>query len=261
MNPESIRELLDSVRRGDLDVDAAMARLRDLPFADLGHTKLDLHRELRRGQPEAIFCAGKTPAQVVDIARRMAQSGQTLLMTRVSPEQQVAVAREFPEAPLEYNPAARTIVWRQRLPRMKQGKVAVICAGTSDIPVAEEAAVTAETFGSPALRLFDCGVAGIHRLLAQRAIFDTARVIVVCAGMEGALASVVAGMVRVPVVAVPTSVGYGASFHGLAALLAMLNSCSPGISVVNIDNGYGAGCLADMINAIGEPKPLPPETT
>lgn len=254
MNPDLLRELLTQLQTGEVDVDTALTRLRDLPFADLGHTKVDLHRELRRGQPEGIFCAGKTPEQVVAIARRMGESGQTLLMTRVTPEQREALARELPDAPLDYNPQARTIVWKQRDPRMKSGTVAVVCAGTSDIPVAEEAAVTAEAFGSPVQRVFDCGVAGIHRLFANRETLDAARVIIVCAGMEGALASVVAGIVRVPVIAVPTSVGYGASFHGLAALLAMLNACSPGISVVNIDNGYGAGCLADMINALAEPQ-------
>jgi len=260
MNPDTLRDLLVAVQSGDLNVEEALGRLRDLPFADLGHTKLDLHRELRRGQPEAIFCSGKTPEQVVAIARRMAESGQTLLMTRVSSEQQVALSRALPDAPLDYNSQARTIVWQQRPPRQKSGTVAVVCAGTSDVPVAEEAAVTAETFGSPVQRLFDCGVAGIHRLFAHRQTIDDARVIIVCAGMEGALASVVAGIVRVPVIAVPTSVGYGASFHGLAALLAMLNACSPGISVVNIDNGYGAGCLADMINGLAEAKTNGPES-
>ena len=254
MNPESLRTLLEEVRSGEVEVAEAMTRLRDLPFADLGHTKLDLHRELRRGQPEAIFCAGKTPAQLLEIVRRMAQARQNILMTRVTPEQRETLEREFPGAPLEINAAARTIFWPHvEIPR-KSGKVLVICAGTSDIPVAEEAAVTARAFGSEVQSLHDLGVAGIHRIMAHRPALDSARVIIVAAGMEGALASVVAGMVRAPVIAVPTSVGYGASFHGLAALLAMLNSCSPGVCVLNIDNGYGAGCLADMINAIGEPR-------
>lgn len=253
MKTEAIRQLLDEVRQGLVTTDEAMNRLRDLPFADLGHTKLDLHRELRRGQPEAIFCAGKTIEQLLAIVRRMAESGQNILMTRVTDAQREALVATFPDAPLEVHDAARLVFWCQKAVPRKTGRVAVVCAGTSDIPVADEAAITARAFGSPTDCLYDLGVAGIHRILAHRSVLDAARVLVVVAGMEGALASVVGGMVRVPVIAVPTSIGYGASFHGLAALLAMLNSCSPGVSVVNIDNGYGAGCLADMINGLAEP--------
>ncbi len=252
MNVRNLRELLDGVRRGDTPVEAALERLRALPFDDMGHTKLDLHRELRRGHPEAIYCAGKTAGQVVEIARRMAGAGQNVLMTRLTPEQRAALQAAFPGEPIDYNELARTAFWLCNPIVQKNGIVAVACAGTSDIPVAEEAAVTARAYGSKVETFYDCGVAGIHRLLAVRELLDRARVIVVVAGMEGALASAVAGLMRAPIIAVPTSIGYGASFGGLAALLSMLNSCSPGVAVVNIDNGYGAGLMADMINTLGE---------
>lgn len=248
MTPEALRELLEQVRRGTTPVDAALEHLRDLPYADLGHTKLDLHRHLRRGQPEAIFGQGKTAEQVCSIAGRLASSGQNVLVTRATPEHAEALRTLYPNEPIEYHSAARLILWRRAPVAAKSGIVAVVCAGTTDMPVAEEAALTAQAFGNHVERIYDVGVAGIHRLLAHRDRLVAARVLIVVAGMEGALPSVVAGLVRAPVIAVPTSVGYGANFHGLSALLTMLNSCSPGIAVVNIDNGFGAGCLADLIN-------------
>ncbi len=253
MNLESLRELLTSVQSGEITVEEAERRLGGMPFEDLGHTKIDFHRPLRTGSPEAIYCERKTPEQVIEIAERMTGRGQSALMTRLSPGQREALRRAHPEAPIEFCDLARAALWRVGAPpAQKRGRVAALCAGTSDLPVLEEAVFTARAFGSPVDVFSDCGVAGIHRLLAHREALGAARVILVVAGMEGALASVVGGLARAPVIAVPTSVGYGASFGGLAALLTMLNSCAPGVAVVNIDNGFGAGLLADKINALGE---------
>jgi NCAIR mutase (PurE)-related protein len=245
VNADSIRELFDQVRRGKLSPDAAVDRLRHLPFEDLGFANLDHHRALRNGMPEVIFGPGKTPAQVASIFSRLAKHGGNILATRVSAEQLAAVKKKVPK--VEYQALARAITLRRDRKKHGKGIIAVVSAGTSDIPVAEEAVVTAEMMGNDVEHLYDVGVAGIHRLLANRASLTRARVVIVCAGMEGALPSVVGGLVGVPLVAVPTSVGYGASFGGLAALLAMLNSCAPGVTVVNIDNGYGAGVFAARV--------------
>ena len=250
MTPERIQRLLELVKAGDLGVEAAMAQLARLPFEDLGFARVDHHRTLRQGFPEVIFCEGKTVEQVVAIARRIVDAGATMLATRADPARQEVLARELPGA--ECNALARTVVVKGEETKMPAcaGTVMLVAAGTSDLPVAEEAAVTAEVMGSPVERLYDVGVAGIHRLLASHERLLSASVIVVVAGMEGALPSVVGGLVEVPVVAVPTSVGYGASFGGLAALLGMLNSCASGVTVVNIDNGFGAGVAASKINRI-----------
>lgn len=246
MNRTQIEGLLRSVRAGETSVDAALERLRDLPFEDLGFAKVDHHRALRTGMPETIFSEGKTPEQVAEIFTRMAKAGGNVLATRASREVFAAVAAAEPRA--EYHARARAIVLEQTKAEPGKGMVAVVCAGTSDLPVAEEAAVTARLMGNTTELIADVGVAGIHRLLAQKDLLQRARVLVVCAGMEGALPTVVAGMVKAPVVAVPTSVGYGASFGGVAALLGMLNSCAPNVSVVNIDNGFGAASIASLIN-------------
>ena len=246
MNNEKLRELLKAVKAGRVTPNEAAERLRHMPFEDLGFAKLDHHRALRCGFPEVIFCQGKTVDQVVAIVGRMVEHGQTILATRAVPEVFEAVHSEHPEA--VYYPAARAIVLAGSEPcRPYSGLVAIVSAGTSDQPVAEEARVTAEAMGCRTATFYDVGVAGIHRLLAQSQALARATVVIVVAGMEGALASVVGGLVDVPVIAVPTSVGYGASFHGLAPLLTMLNSCAAGVGVVNIDNGFGAGYLAAMI--------------
>ena len=226
--------------------DDAVERLRHLPFEDLGFAKVDHHRALRQGMPEVIFAQGKTPRQVAEIFRRLAEHGGNVLATRATEEQYAAVAAKVDRA--EYRPLARAIVLKRDRKRYGKGVIAVVSAGTSDIPVAEEAVVTAELMGNKVQHIYDVGVAGIHRLLAHRGALGQARVIVVCAGMEGALPSVVGGLVGVPVIAVPTSVGYGAAFEGLAALLGMMNSCASNVSVVNIDNGFGAGYVASLIN-------------
>lgn len=236
---------------GQVSPGTAVERLRSLPFEDLGFAKLDHHRALRQGFPETIFAQGKTPEQVAAIVSRMREHGSNVLATRCSPEAVAAVLAEHPDA--EHHPSARAIRILVSPPTPQHGYVAVACAGTSDMPVADEAAFTCETFGVEVRRVYDVGVAGIHRLFEQRAVLEQAHVIIVCAGMEGALPSVVAGLVDVPVIAVPTSVGYGASFGGVTALLAMLNSCATGVSVVNIDNGYGAGALAALINRLAQP--------
>ncbi len=251
MNADELRALLESVRDGTADVDRVVERLRRLPFEDLGFATLDHHRELRRGYGEAIFCSGKTVEQVVAIAERMVEYGHTnVLATRADPAQLEELARRVPA---RLHPEARMAVLNPRAVTA-EGLVCVCSAGTSDMPVAEEAALTAEALGSRVERLYDVGVAGIHRLLSRREILGRARAVVAVAGMEGALASVVGGLVACPVIAVPTSVGYGASLGGLAALLGMLNSCSPGVSVVNIDNGFGAGYLANLINRAPGPE-------
>ena len=245
MNPTSLLELLAEVERGTLSPQAASDRLANLPFEDIGHTRIDHHRHLRNGLPEVIYAAGKTPAQTAEIFARMAAAGSSVLATRATPDHAAATLTETPQA--VYHAAARAITLQQSEPSTPQPCIAVLCAGTSDIPVAEEAAVTADLFGSRVLRLYDVGVAGLHRLLSVRDQLAEAHVVIVCAGMEGALPSVVGGLVAVPVIAVPTAVGYGASFSGATALLGMLNSCSPNVSVVNIDNGFGAAYTATLI--------------
>ncbi|MFH2036869.1 MAG: nickel pincer cofactor biosynthesis protein LarB [Candidatus Zixiibacteriota bacterium] len=252
MNKEHLRLLLENIKNGEIDVDAAMESLKSMPYDDLGFAKLDTHRDLRKGFPEVIFCQGKTIDQIVMIFQRFLEMGQTVMATRAEPEVYKAVNKKFKEA--VYHEAAR-IILLGRVPEPKNGEyIAVICAGTSDIPVAEEAAVTAEVMGNRVDRLFDIGVAGVHRLLDNKERLFKANVVVTVAGMEGALASVVGGMVDKPVIAVPTSIGYGANFHGLSALLSMLNCCSPGVSVVNIDNGFGGGYMAALINLMSSRK-------
>lgn len=248
MNAESIRKLFDEVRKGKLTPDDAVARLRHMPFEDLGFAKVDHHRALRAGMPEVILGQGKTPAQVVGIFTRLAKHGGNVLATRADAKQFAAVKKKV--RAVEYRELARAIVLHRDPTNYGKGIIAVVSAGTSDIPVAEEAVVTAELMGNEVEHFYDVGVAGIHRLLANREALMEARVIIVCAGMEGALPSVVGGLVGVPVIAVPTSVGYGASFQGLAALLGMLNSCASNVSVVNIDNGFGAGYVASLINRL-----------
>ena len=248
MDQEQLRTLLEQVRSGAVEVDAAVERMRHLPFEDLGFAKVDHHRALRHGMPEVIFAQGKTPEQVVAIAERLLEHSANVLITRADRECAAAVAEKLPGG--EYFPLSRAIrFWRDHTVRGK-GTVAVVCAGTSDIPVAEEARLTAEVMGNEVDSINDIGVAGIHRLMSSRERLSKARVVVVCAGMEGALPSAVGGLVSCPVIAVPTSVGYGASFNGLAALLGMLNSCSSNVTVVNIDNGFGAGYVASLINRL-----------
>jgi hypothetical protein len=249
MNGDALRRLLDGVRDGRVDTAKAhgqlTAALREQPFEDLGFAKIDHHRDVRLGFPEVILGLGKTPDQVAAIAAQIVTRNSPLLVTRADEAAWKAVEQRVPGA--TYHPVARCITLAGEIERGK-GTIVLCSAGTSDVPVAEEAAVTAELLGNTVDRIYDVGVAGIHRVLAQRDRLASARVVIVVAGMEGALPSVVAGMVGVPVIGVPTSVGYGASFGGVAALLGMLNSCANGVSVVNIDNGYGAGCIASMIN-------------
>jgi len=246
MNRSQIEALLDEVRSGSTSVADALDRLRNLPFEDLGFAKVDHHRALRTGMPEVIFAESKTPAQVAAIFARMAKAGGNVLATRASSEVCSAVLSVEPRA--EYHEMARAITLTQTQSEAGKGTVAVVCAGTSDLPVAEEAAVTARLMGNTVELIADVGVAGIHRLLAQQSSLTSARVLIVCAGMEGALPTVVGGLVRAPVIAVPTSVGYGASLGGIAALLGMLNTCAPNVCVVNIDNGFGAACIASLVN-------------
>ncbi len=244
MDRDSLKRLLDDVAGGRTGVDEAVERLRTLPFEDTGYARIDHHRELRRGFPEVIFCEGKTPDQITGIATRIIEHGSDLLATRCSPEQFEAVSSSIEGA--VYHEDGRLFAVRQADPDEK-GFVAVVAGGTSDMPVSEEAALTAQYLGCRVGRFYDVGVAGLHRLLSSWDDIGKADVIIVVAGMEGALASVVAGMAAAPVIAVPTSIGYGASFGGLAALLAMLNSCAGGVTVVNIDNGFGAAYAAAVI--------------
>ena len=246
MKEESLRALLAAVREGAVDVDRAVEELRRLPFESLGFARVDHHRAIRCGFPEVIFCPGKTPEQIAAIFARLAETGHNVLATRADEEAYRAVIAVCPGA--EYHQLARAITLRQGEQEAPIGHVALVAAGTSDLPVAEEARITAEVMGQRVTTHYDVGVAGIHRLLGEVAELHQANVIVVAAGMEGALASVVGGLVAVPVIAVPTSVGYGASFGGLAALLTMLNSCAAGVTVVNIDNGFAAGYTAAVIN-------------
>jgi NCAIR mutase (PurE)-related protein len=243
-----LQKLFADVRARRITPDEAVTRLRHLPFEDLGFAKVDHHRTLRAGMPEVIFGKGKSPRQVAAIFSRLAEHGGNVLATRADEAQFASVRALVPKA--EYRELARAIVLRQEHKRHGKGKIVVVSAGTSDIPVAEEALVTAEIMGNDVQHVYDVGVAGIHRLLANRNALAHARVVIVCAGMEGALPSVVGGLVGAPVIAVPTSVGYGAAFEGLAALLGMLNSCASNVSVVNIDNGFGAGYVASLINRL-----------
>ena len=252
MTRETILELLRSVRAGETAPETALRELAKLPYEDAGFARIDHHRHLRLGLPEVIYAAGKTPAQVGEIFARMATAGGSVLATRADAKAAAAVIERVPEA--VYHEQAR-IIGLRRPESGNHGSLAVVCAGTSDLPAAEEAAVTAEYLGLRVFRVWDAGVAGLHRILAERETLRAARAVIVCAGMEGALPSVVGGLVAAPVIAVPTSVGYGAAFGGVAALLGMLNSCSPNVCVVNIDNGFGAAYVAAMMvrgHAAGE---------
>ena len=250
MNRDTLTRILERYRRGDTDLAAALGELKDFPSASLGgYAQLDSHRELRTGHPEVIYCAGKTPAQLRGILGRLLAGQSAILATRATAEHWEAVKTLSPA--LVYDPVSRTLVRRGKPARKAAKKyIAIVAAGTSDLPVAEEAAITAEVFGNRVERVYDVGVAGLHRLLGRLETIRQARAIVAVAGMEGALPSVLGGLVDRPIVAVPTSVGYGASFGGVSALLAMLNSCAPGITVVNIDNGFGAGYAASVINRL-----------
>ena len=246
MNERQLKRLISQVKSGAITAQDAVNRLKLLPFQDLGFAKLDTHRQLRTGFPEVVLCEGKTPEQVVAILKKLTQRHPVTLATRATPQLYQAIAEALPQA--QYRQDARLIVIRKgRPPTRRKGPILVISAGTADLPVAEEAAATAEELGNRVERIYDVGVAGIHRLLKYREQLLAAKVIIVVAGMEGALASVVGGLVEAPVIAVPTSVGYGASFQGLAALLGMLNTCAAGVVVVNIDNGFGAGYFASLI--------------
>ena len=249
MQAERIRELLDEVRTGGRTVESALDQLRDLPFEDLGYARLDHHRALRKGFPEVVFCEGKRVDQIVEILERLSKKHSAVLATRASREVYDAVHDRFPAA--RYFDDARMIQLGLNGTNPTKTTVLVICAGTADVPVAEEAAVTAGALGSSVERLYDVGVAGVHRLLAARDLLKAANVIVVVAGMDGVLPAIVGGLVASPVIAVPTSIGYGTGLGGTAALMTMLNACAPGIAVVNIDNGFGAGYLAHLINARG----------
>jgi len=253
MEIERLREILERVQAGAMPVDEALSALRSLPFEDLGFAKVDHHRPLRNGFPEVVYCPGKATEHILAIVERLAARSRKVLASRATPEVAAAVQQAFPQA--VYHEMARMLVIpgaetapSETIPGTK-GTVLVVSAGTADLPVAEEAAITASEMGSPVERLYDVGVAGIHRLLAHQEQLFAANVLIVVAGMEGALASVVGGLVSRPVIAVPTSVGYGASFQGLSALLTMLNSCASGVVVVNIDNGFGAGYNAHLINS------------
>ncbi len=250
MDENRLRDLLNNVRHGRTGIDEALDTLQKLPFVDLGFAKLDLHRSLRKGFPEVVYCEGKRLEHVVAILERLTQGPGPVLATRASPEVSAAVQAAIPA--MRYHELGRALVYEpQPLPR-RSGTILVVSAGTSDLPVAEEAAITAEVMGNPVERLYDVGVAGLHRLLAHIEQIQGATVLIVVAGMEGALPSVVGGLVKRPVIAVPTSVGYGASFGGLAALLGMLNTCASGVTVVNIDNGFGAGYAASLMNQLHE---------
>jgi len=253
MDLEELRKLLGAVQAGSLDPEAALERLRTLPFEDIGVATIDHHRSLRQGVPEVVLGEHKSPEQMVAIVERLAAQGGNVLVTRLLPEKAEPLQKGFPAG--EYDALARTFCLVQKsIEPIGDGQILVVCAGTSDLPVAREAAVTARMLGNDVGELVDVGVAGIHRLLARQERLRQARVIIVVAGMEGALPSVIGGMVRVPVIAVPTSVGYGSAFGGVAALLGMLNSCASGVTVVNIDNGFGAAFAATRINR-REPQP------
>lgn len=248
MNRDELKKLLESVQSRETDVEDALKKLADLPQKELGYATLDSHREIRVGVPEVIYCAGKTVEQVRGIVQSMIESGNDILGTRATEEMYHAVLEICPDA--QFNTLGRTITVQRNEKKCPEGTIAIVCAGTSDLPVVEEAYETARILGNKAEKIVDVGVAGIHRLFSKMDRIRSARVVIVVAGMEGALASVVAGLVDKPVIAVPTSVGYGASFGGIAALLTMLNSCSSGVSVVNIDNGFGAAYMASTINKL-----------
>jgi NCAIR mutase (PurE)-related protein len=247
MNIQKLENLLKNVKSGKASIDEAMAQLKLLPFEDLGHTRIDHHRSLRKGFPEVIWGEGKTSGEILAITKQLRNKGQNVLITRLEKKKARAVQKVFPKS--QYYPRSRVLTYLTHAVKIEgKGMVLVITAGTTDIPVAEEAALTVEFMGSRVETLYDVGVAGIHRLLSEKKRLAAARVLIVVAGMEGALPSVVGGLVDKPVIAVPTSVGYGTSFGGIAALLTMLNSCASGVAVVNIDNGFGAGCMASLIN-------------
>jgi NCAIR mutase (PurE)-related protein len=248
MTRSEAEQLLERFRSGRISRDKVLRAFQAKPVADLGFAQVDTHRALRKGFPEVIFGAGKTPEQVVRIAGKLAADRQPVLVTRVTPGHARALKRVFPKA--VHHETARCVTIEKKPLAKRPGRIGIICAGTSDLPVAEEAAVTAEVMGNRVERLFDVGVAGLHRILSRMDLLQRCNVLVVAAGMEGALPSVVGGLVDKPVIAVPTSVGYGASFGGVAALLGMLNSCASGVTVVNIDNGFGAGYAASQINAL-----------
>ena len=240
------RKILEALQRGEIKLSDAEAQLKG--FEDLGHSRVDLVREERNGIPEVIYGGGKTPEQIIGIMASMGARGQNILATRILPEVAVEIIQTYPAA--IYHELARLVELRTFKPVQTTEKIAIVCAGTSDLSVAEEARLTAEFYGNTTERIYDCGVAGLHRLLASLDTIRSCRVVIVVAGMEGALPSVVGGLVKAPIIAVPTSVGYGANFDGLSALLTMLNSCASGVSVVNIDNGFGAGFLASRINQL-----------
>jgi NCAIR mutase (PurE)-related protein len=247
MTPERLREILAAVESGRIGADGALDKIKHLPFDDLGFARIDHHRQLRVGFPEVVFGQGKTPEQITAIAERLRDAGQNVLITRIAPEGAALVRERIPET--VHDPVARTVTITVEAAKPEvRGSILVVAAGTTDLPVAEEAVRTLEAFGQPHERLYDVGVAGLHRLLANKDLLTGAEALIVVAGMEGALPSVVGGLVDRPVIAVPTSVGYGAAFQGLAALLGMLNSCASGIVVVNIDNGFGAAVAASMMN-------------
>ncbi|WP_026478535.1 nickel pincer cofactor biosynthesis protein LarB [Alkaliphilus transvaalensis] len=246
MNTKELKQLLENVKNNNITIDEALSNLKQLPFHDLGFAKVDHHRELRQGYPEIIYCAGKTTEHVVAIVGSLLEKGNNILGTRATKEMFEEVQKLYSE--VNYHPLAKTLTIKQKELELKSTYIVVVTGGTSDIPVAEEAAITAEILGNKVERVYDVGVAGIHRLFANLDIIRGAQVVIAVAGMEGALGSVIGGLVDKPVIAVPTSVGYGANFGGLAPLLSMLNSCSSGTAVVNIDNGFGAGYMASMIN-------------
>lgn len=248
MRADEIRKLLEEVKNNNIDIDSAMSKIEDLPYKDIGFAKIDNHREMRVGYPEIIYCESKTVEQIVEIVKFMLKKNVNILATRANQQMADAIMEICPEA--KYNKLGRVISIKRVEQNLTDSYIAVVCAGTSDLPVVEEAVETAEIFGNRVERVTDVGVAGIHRLFSNMDVIKKAKVIIVVAGMEGALASVIGGMVNKPIIAVPTSVGYGASFGGLAALLTMLNSCASGISVVNIDNGFGAGYNASIINKL-----------
>lgn len=244
-----LRELLEGVKNNRIDIDIAMDKLKNLPYEDLGYANIDHHREIRTGYPEVIYCEGKSDEHILGIVEKMTKKNSNILGTRCRKSTYEKIKKIYPNA--DYNELSRILkIQNHTIENIGKGKIVVVTGGTSDIPVADEAYHTATFFGNTVERVYDVGVAGIHRLLSKKHIIDSARVIIAVAGMEGALPSVVGGLVDVPIIAVPTSVGYGANFNGLSALLTMLNSCASGISVVNIDNGFGAGYLASMINKL-----------